>query len=125
MNEDFLSFPARLYSLNKYIVINTPEPLGVMARVTLHEIARKMPLYKTPINCPAQGKDKSGKTIKIDTLGRWLFGVPGYIEHIRILQQNDSIVIYYPEGSPDLVEKFLNEFKITAEQKMSGKAHIL
>lgn len=110
------NFPMRLSALNKFVTIKTPNPLGVTANVYLHEAARKMPNYNTPINCDANGVDKQGVQIRVNTLGRWLFGVPGFEPHLRIVPQGGNIVIYYPEKSPELVDTFLHELKDTVEQ---------
>ena len=111
-----LNFPMRLSSLNKSLTINTPKALGLTANVYLHEVARKMPNYNSSINCDAYGFDKQGVHIKVNTLGRWLFGVPGFESHIRIVPQGENIVLYYPEKSPELVDTFLQELKNTVEQ---------
>lgn len=110
------NFPMRLSSFNKSITIKTPKPLGVTANVYLHEAARKMANYNTQINCDANGVDNQGVQIRVNTLGRWLFGVPGFDSHIRIVPQGDNVVLYYPEKSPELVDTFLHELKETVEQ---------
>lgn len=110
------NFPMRLSSLNKSVTIKTPNLLGVTANIYLQEVARKIPNYNTQINCDAAGIDKQGANIKVNTLGRWLFGVPGFDSHIRIVPQGDNVMLYYPEKSPDLVDTFLHELKVIVEQ---------
>lgn len=110
------NFPMRLSSLDKSVTIKTPKPLGVTASVYLREVARKMSNYDTQINCDANGVDKQGAQIRVNTLGRWLFGVPGFESHLRIVPQGANVVIYYPEKSPELVDTFLQELKETVEQ---------
>lgn len=110
------NFPMRLSSLDKSVTIKTPKPLGLTANVYLHEIARKITNYNTQINCDANGVDKQGAQIRVNTLGRWLFGVPGFESHLRIVPQGSNVVLYYPEKSPELVETFLHELKNTVEQ---------
>jgi hypothetical protein len=110
------NFPMRLSSLNKSIVIKLPKSLGLTTGVYLHEIARKIAEYNTEINCDAAGVDKQGATIKVNTLGRWIFGVPGFQSHLRIVPQGENVLVYYPEKSPELVERFLHVLKNTIEQ---------
>lgn len=110
------NFPMWLSSFNKSVTIKTPKPLGVTANVYLHEAARKMANYNTQINCDANGVDNQGVQIRVNTLGRWLFGVPGFESHLRIVPQGANVVIYYPEKSPELVDTFLQELKDTVEQ---------
>ena len=111
------TFPVRLQNLNKSLTIKVPKSLGVTAGVYLQEAARKIPDYNTQINCDANGADKQGTSIRVNTLGRWLFGVPGYQSHVRIVPQGENIVLYFPEQSPELVHTFLYKLKNTIEHQ--------
>lgn len=110
-------FPTRLFPLNKFVTINTHRPLGVTAEIFLHETARKMAKYNTPIQCDAYGIDKQGARIEVNTLGRWLFGVPGFQSHVRVVPQGDNVIIYYPDQAPQVVETFLHELKNSIEHR--------
>ena len=102
--------------LNKSIVIHTHRKLGATASVWLHEIARKLEEYNWPIDCWQVGKDSAGNEIKIDRLGRFLFGVPGYDGHIRIIADGPEIVVYYP-SEPTEAEMLFNKLKSEIERR--------
>lgn len=102
--------------LNKTIVIYTQKKLGATALVWLHETARKLEEYNWPIDCWQTGKDSAGNEIKIDRLGRFLFGVPGYDGHIRIAANGPEITIYYP-SDPAEAEDLFNKLKAEIERR--------
>lgn len=102
--------------LNKTTVIYTQKKLGVTASVWLHEIARKLEEYNWPVDCWQVGKDNAGNEIKIDRLGRFLFGVPGYDGHIRIAPNDSEITIHYP-SEPTEAEALFNKLKSEIERK--------
>ena len=82
--------------LNKSIQINAKRQLGVTAAVWIQEHARKLNEYNYRVDCWQIGKDASGNEISIDTLGRWLFGVPGYDGHVRIVPDDEHVAVHYP-----------------------------
>ncbi len=102
--------------LSKTIVIYTPKRLGATATVWLHEIARKLEEYNWPVDCWQIGKDSAGNEIKVDRLGRFLFGVPGYDGHIRVAANGSEITIYYP-SEPAEAEALFNKLKSEIERK--------
>lgn len=103
-------------TLDKTIVIYAQKKLGTTASVWLHEIARKLEEYNWPVDCWQTGKDSAGNEIKIDRLGRFLFGVPGYDGHIRIATDGAEITIYYP-SEPTEAETLFNKLKSEVERK--------
>lgn len=102
--------------LNKVITIYTQRNLGATASVWLHEIARKLKEYNLPVDCWQVGKDAAGNEIKIDRLGRFLFGVPGYDGHIRIVANGSEVTIHYP-SEPVEAEMLMNKIKSEAERE--------
>lgn len=102
--------------LNKTIVIHAQKKLGATASIWLHEIARNLEEYNWPVDCWQVGRDSAGNEIKIDRLGRFLFGVPGYDGHIRITTNGPEITIYYP-SEPAEAEMLFNKLKSEIERK--------
>lgn len=109
------TFPSSTMPLDAQISVQMPKPLGLTAGVFVHESARLLPQYYEPIDCDMSGKDKDGKEIAVNTVGRWLFGVPGYQGHVRIVAIGDNVVLHYPTESPELVHAFLLFFKEAVE----------
>lgn len=103
--------------LNKTVTIQTPRSLGVTASTYLQEKARKLPSYQKEIESDVVGVDKNGTTIAVNTVGRWLFGVPGYQGQLRVVPQEETVVLHYPENSPGFVDDFLHELKTVIEQE--------
>jgi hypothetical protein len=108
-------------ALNKSVEIDTGRQLGVTAGVWLQEKARQTEEYNQPIDNWQIGKDKEGNEIQINTLGRWLFGVPGYDGHIRISTDGTIIAVHYP-SEPSGAEKLFNRLKtnIDGEEVRDG-----
>lgn len=105
------TFPSTIIPLDGVIDINMPKALGLTAKVLIHERARKLKLYDQSIDCDIKGQDKDGKKIAVNTLGRWLFGVPGFDGNIRISTENEKVVIHYPKAAPQDVHDLLSKLK--------------
>lgn len=110
-------FASELMPLDEHIDIVLSEPLGLTAKVFVHEIARKLPIYNKSIKCKDKGLDKNGKKIAINTAGRWLFGVPGYGGHTRITSVGDDVVIYFPKKSQKVIYELVASIKEAMEIK--------
>jgi len=106
--------------LNKILTIKVQKKLGVTAFVWLHEIARKLEEYNIPVDCWQVGKDAAGNEIKIDRLGRFLFGVPGYDGHLRIVTNGPEVTIHYP-SEPVEAEVLMNRIKSEVEKRGSNE----
>ncbi|NLE07257.1 MAG: hypothetical protein GX627_01415 [Parcubacteria group bacterium] len=115
MEKTEISFPSGFAPLNTQVDIQVSKPLGLIAGVVVHEEARKLPLYNQPIKCDAKGQSKDGEEIVVNTVGRWLFGVPGYSGHIRIVPSQDKVSIYYPKESPGIVHELIKSLKEAVE----------
>jgi len=100
--------------LNKSIEIDAKRQLGITATVWAQEQARKIDEYDLPIDNWQIGKDKDGNEIQVNTLGRFLFGVPGYDGHVRIVPEDTRVTIYYP-SEPNESEELFNKLKTSVE----------
>lgn len=109
-------YPTEIRPLDAKLEINTSKELGLTAGVFVKEVARKLPKYGEFIECSARGTDKEGKTIGVNTLGRWLFGLPGYQGNIRIVPEGSAVALYYPKESPGPVHELLTELKSEIEK---------
>ena len=107
--------PEKLFPLHATIVLEVSEPLGPTADVFLHERARVLPQYHEPVRCVADGVDATGKKIAVNTIGRWLFGVPGFQGHVRIVPEHTTVTIYYPEQAPQAAHSLLTALKDAVE----------
>lgn len=111
MRKTTVTFSNNAIPLDALIDIQVSKPLGLMASVFIQEKARTLSQYDQSIKCDASGQDDKGKKIAIDTVGRWLFGVPGYSGHIRVVPADDRILLYYPKNSPKVVHELLSSLK--------------
>jgi len=115
MHDKLLTLPSVSTPLDALVEIQVPKPLGVIAGVFIQERARKLDLYNEKIECFAEGQDKDGKKIAVNTIGRWLFGVPGYGGHIRVVGVEDKVLLYYPKKSLKVVHELINSIKNSVE----------
>ena len=111
------TFPERSLPLDATIDIMTEKPLGPAAQVIIQETARKLPLYNEPIECHAEGRDDQGHPIQVNTLGRWLFGVPGYKGHVRVVPDVEKVTMYYPSAAMQIVHELIRAIKEVMEHK--------
>lgn len=105
-------------ALNKSIAIRASKNLGAVAALGwLHERARKLEEYNLPVNCWQIVRDRAGNEIKIDRLGRFIFGVPDYyFGHIRIVAYGSEVTIYYP-SEPAEAEALFSKLKMEIEKE--------
>jgi hypothetical protein len=111
MKKTAIKFPNTIMPLDMLVDIQVSKSLGVTAKVFTQEQARKLSLYNQPIKHDASGQDKEGKKILINSVGRWLFGVPGYNGHIRVVPADDKVLLYYPKKSPKVVHELISSLK--------------
>lgn len=106
-------FPAELSQLPETIVtISLNKPLGMAARVIATEAAKTLLSYHLAVSCSASGKDlRTQAPIAVNTLGRWLYGVPGYDGHIRIVADGNDVHLCYPEHAPREVHSHIQELQ--------------
>jgi len=110
-----IMFPSINLPLDRVEIIFTSKNLGLISNVFIHEIARRLCLYNQPIRCDIRGRDDQNKKIAVNTVGRWLFGVPGYGGHLRVVPGNDNIMLHYPEKSPKVVRDLVLQIKQSVE----------
>jgi len=115
MKKTATTFPNSPMQLDMLVDIQAPKPLGLTATVFIHHKALAIPLYNQSVECDATGKSKDGKEIAVDTVGRWLFGVPGCEGHIRIVADYDKVSLYYPKESPKVVHELVSSLKEVVE----------
>jgi len=109
------TFPNTAMPLDMQVDIQAPKPLGVTAPFFIQHHAIQLPVYNQPIKCDAKGQDSKGKKIVVNTVGRWLFGVPGYGGHVRVVPANDKVLLYYPKESPKVVHELVASLKEAVE----------
>ncbi len=93
-----------------------PNKWGTSLKFAIRHYAKKLPEYHLPIqligyeNEPLTVKSDNGGKITINTLGKWLFGTPGYKGHIIVESfEKDKIVVKYPAQAPEVVRTLLEK----------------
>lgn len=96
------------------IEVNKPNKYGYQLKLAIRNLAKKHPNYHlkiyneflpTTVTNPSTWND-----INVDTLGKWMFGVPGYKGHLIFDGSiEDKIIIYYPEKTPKEAIDLLND----------------
>jgi len=114
-----LKVPARVVGEPVVISVQKRNRWGYALKIALRNACRSDELYSLPIETVpvVTGKsDLTGEIIPIDTLGKWVFGVPGYRGHIRVNgDMDDELTVELPAGAPSeafaLVERGLKKLK--------------
>ncbi len=102
----------------KVIEINVGRHLGVVSKVALMEVARHLPIYNQPFDSDITGVASDGQTVKVTTLGRYVFGIPGYEGILRFYPEDNKVFIFYPTNASKEVEDLLNSLKETFEKNL-------
>jgi len=71
----------------------------VELKFALRAAARDKSLYFSPIP-ETITVENDGKKIEINTLGRWLFGTPGFAGHYRQQFDGNTVIVSLPEYEP-------------------------
>lgn len=114
-------YPVRLHGYGMLVAIRLPRSMGGGAKVFLREVAKaKAPnLFHQKVECGISGRSDSGNVIPINTVGRWLFGVPGYMGHVRVSNwEGLDCKVEFPKDSPSEVRELIDAIKQLVE-KMS------
>lgn len=112
-------YPIRLNDHSEMVAIRLPHPMGGSAKIYLRNVAKEIKrLYHLSIETGISGHTDSGEAIPIDTLGKWLFGTPGYMGHIRVSNWDGcDAKVEYPKNSPPEVVELIAEIKKRVESK--------
>jgi len=113
-------FPIRLPFWDKLVAIRLPGSMGLNAKIYLRNIAKdQVPqIYFLSIETGISGRTNSGDEIPIDSVGRWLFGVPGYMGHIRVSNWEDrDCKVEFPKDSPEVVHQLIEKIKKLVESQ--------
>lgn len=111
-----INFPARLVGYGACVEINLPRPMEGSAKVFLRDVARSVPAYHQKIETNICGRTDAGQAIPIDNVGKWLFGTPGYMGHIRVSNwEGTTAVVEFPADSPIIIFDLINEIKTIVE----------
>jgi len=105
-------FPKRLhYTRRTAKVIDIPVKVdyGTSARLTMRNLAKRSSLYFQKIDCDIAGQDDVGNKIPINNVGKWLFGTPGYMGHLKAWERDGNLHIEYPPKSPQIVHDLINK----------------
>ena len=73
-----------------------------ITKIDLRVEAKNNQLYSLKVDNGGKcGKNEDGSPIEINTLGKWLFGVPYYKGHIQVIDNNDyTTTILLPQDCP-------------------------
>ena len=117
-------FPVRLHGYDALVAIRLPRPMGGNAKVFLRNVAKdRLPeLYHAPIECGISGRTDSGEEIPVNSVGRWLFGIPGYMGHARVLNWGGcDCKVEFPQDSPSEIHGLVQHLKQVVEE-MDGSS---
>jgi hypothetical protein len=69
--------------------------LGGGFKLYLRDLLKKVPEYHRVIELDfrVEGKSDEGVTIPVNTLGRWVFGVPGYAGNARFISLPEEVPV--------------------------------
>ena len=112
-----IEFPVRLFCHPRKVeVIRLPRYMGGQAKIFLRNVGKEISEYHYSVYCQISGRTDNGKEIPIDNVGKWLFGVPGYMGHIRVCGfEGHDVRVEWPESSPEIVHKLVAEIKKQVE----------
>lgn len=118
--KEIIEFPSRLPGYGATVTICLPKNMGADAKVFLREIAKKnspvKALYHQKIETGICGCTEDNQKIPINTVGRWIFGTPGYAGHIRVSNWNGRVAkVEFPGESPEIVHLLIAELKKLVE----------
>ncbi|MEI7749875.1 MAG: hypothetical protein WCJ25_02625 [Candidatus Moraniibacteriota bacterium] len=80
--------------------------------IAIREACKRHPNYRIPVdNGGVGGRTDQGETIPINSLGKWLFGTPGYRSHKLLdgeMRSGQFVVrFYFPNEVPNEVQEML------------------
>ncbi len=109
----------------KEVVIRLPRFIEGDAKSCLRTIARRFlwKMYSQEIETGAFGWSRKDGKISVDTVGRWIFGIPGYKGNLVVIKFEDNeATVGFPRKSPKIVHQFVTEMKEKTEKNsLSGQ----
>lgn len=118
MSKNHPEYPIRLHGYGAIVAIRLPKAMGGSAKIFLRDVAKNQvrALYFKKISCDITGKTNSGDAISIDTVGKWLFGAPGYMGHIRVSNwEGRDCKVEFPQNAPAEVKDLIDAVKAEVE----------
>lgn len=90
---------------------------GTGLKMKVRDVAKTLPLYHIPvkINPEVSGRTDDGKKIPINTLGKWLFGTPGYMGNMVVESFEENVCFRLPDV-PEAIELITEAAKILGEE---------
>jgi len=73
---------------------------GFSLKVAMRQVAKSLPEYKRVIIHKVSGRDDNGNEIPINTLGRWIWGVPGYMGNAVFDGGAEMVTVWVPREAP-------------------------
>lgn len=82
-------------------------------KVAMREAAKRHPLYHLPVEVrpPVEGRTDRGIPIPVNTLGRWLWGVPGYAGNAVFDGFADPPGVWLPAEAPEEADRLLSAIR--------------
>ncbi len=101
---EILLLPARIASRHREEIL-VKNSWGYGLKIAIRQEAKALPLYWKPVEIEplVAGRADNGDIIPINTLGRWLFGTPGYMGHIMVEGGSANVAFRCPE-LPEAIE---------------------
>jgi len=115
--------PARasLSRKGRFVPLSGWRGVGHELKVLLRERLRSHPLYSMPVKTspPVEGRTDAGVPIPINTLGRWLWGVPGYAGNAVFEPEGPEGLpgVWLPPEAPPEAEILIRAGDIRAEDR--------
>ena len=89
--------PPRVHFVSHTFTFKQPKPPhGYDLKILIRNKAKKLVPYRLPVVVYPEvtGRDDEGNPIPVNTLGRWLFGIPGFKGHIRVIPMREKIEVH-------------------------------
>ncbi len=121
---DVIVLPARAFTLRPFR-LELPQFAAVLGafeaegysranfKVLVRDAAKRTAWYHLPVVLipDVHGRSDAGEVVEVNTLGRWLFGVPGYQGNARFIGWPDVPYVELPEDVPEEVINGLLELR--------------
>ena len=93
-----LNLPARTIEKQR-IQFPVKNIWGTNLKMEVRNAAKILPLYHTPVKIEPEvtGRTDDGQEIPINTLGKWLFGVPGFAANMVVESFHENVCFRLPD----------------------------